>query len=126
VSGKIIIPNGAHIWPHELQSAKALAAFGYTVEFIPACQTDGVATADVTIDNLKWEMKAPTGKQLSSIEKNLRRGSKQASNIIFDSRRMKQVPDKAIARELSAKLHYISKIERIIFINRHGEIIDID
>jgi len=125
MSGKIIIPNGANVWPHELQSAKALAAFGYTVEFIPARQESGIATADVVIDNLSWEMKAPTGKTLSSIEKNLRRGSKQANNIIFDSRRMKRIPDKAIVRELSAKLHHISKIERIIFINRHGAIIDI-
>ena len=33
-TGKIIIEPGLNVWPHELKTAEALAAAGYTVEFI--------------------------------------------------------------------------------------------
>ena len=124
--GLIIIPDGANVWPHELKTARALADAGHTVEFIAASRQHNVSTADVVMDGLTWEMKAPTGGRLSSVEKNLRRGSKQAANIIFDSRRMKHVPDRAIIGELSKLLQFIRKIKCIKFVNRHGEIIDIE
>jgi len=31
--GKIIIPAGVNVWPHEIETAKVLANHGYVVEF---------------------------------------------------------------------------------------------
>ena len=124
--GRIIIPGGVNVWPHELRSARALVAVGYVVEFVQVSRIDGVCTADVIINGQKWEMKAPISGQLASVERNLRRGSKQAENIVFDSRRMKQIPDEAVRRELCIQLHRINRIRRIIFINRHRKVIDIE
>lgn len=33
-TGKIIIAADINVWPHEMETAKALAAVGFTVEFV--------------------------------------------------------------------------------------------
>ena len=70
-------------------------------------------------------MKAPTSGKISSIEKNLKKALKQSNKVIFDSRRMKRIPDDAIERELGVQLHRTKTLKQIKFINRHGKIIDV-
>jgi hypothetical protein len=123
--GKYIVPNGANVWPHEELTAKALIKYGHVVEFIVASGRKGENTPDVLIDGEKWEMKAPRGSTLKSVERNLKRGRWQSSKIVFDSRRMKKVPDKAIERELRQRIKEIPDVEQIKFVNRHSKIIDI-
>lgn len=124
-TGKIIIPNGVDVWPHELESAKVLIQYGYTVEFLKAIDQKGKQTADCLIDGNAWEMKAPKASSLKAVERNLKRGKWQSCRIVFDSRRMKYVPDKAIERELRKRFAEIKEIEEVKFINRHGQVIDI-
>ena len=123
--GKIIIPSGVNVWPHEYKSAEALSAAGYVVEFIPPLDTEGNHTADVLLDGVEWELKSPKSGKIEAIERNLKKGSKQSSRIVFDSRRMKRIPGKAIIRELSIRLKKQKTLTAIIFINRHGVVIDI-
>ncbi len=124
-TGKIIIPNGVNVWPHELESAKVLIRYGHTVEFLKAIDQKGKQTADCLVDGSTWEMKAPKASNIKAVERNLKRGKWQSCRIVFDSRRMKYVPDKAIERELRKRFAEIKEIERIKFINRHGQVIDI-
>ena len=123
--GKIIIPDGVDVWPHELESAKVLIRYGHIVEFLKAIDQKGKQTADCLIDGSTLEMKAPTASNIKSVERNLKRGKWQSCRIVFDSRRMKYVPDKAIERELRKRFAEIKEIEKIKFINRHGQVIDI-
>jgi hypothetical protein len=123
--GKIIIPSGANIWPHELKTAQALAAVGHTVEFIRKSERERERSADAYIDLVKWELKAPNGSSISLVEKNLRRAVKQAGNIVFDSHRVKRIPDSALQRELTKWAKEIKGINRLRFINRHRAVIDI-
>jgi hypothetical protein len=123
--GKIVIPSGVNIWPHEFATAKALAAAGHTVEFIRKSARERERSADAYIDGVKFEMKAPTSSKLSAVQDNLKKASRQSPNIVFDSRRMKRVPDKAIERELSTQLHKSRGIDRILFVNRHGIVVDV-
>jgi hypothetical protein len=51
--------------------------------------------------------------------------SKQSDKVVFDSRRMKRIPDKAIEHELITKSHANSSLARVWFVNRHGKVIDI-
>lgn len=125
IIGKIIIPGDVNIWPHEERTAKTLARTGYTVEFIRKSNCERETSADAFIDGAKWEMKAPNGSNLSLVEKNLRRAVKQSENIVFDSHRVKRIPDKAIMRELEKWAFEIKGVNRVMFINRHGKIIDI-
>jgi hypothetical protein len=123
--GKITIIGGANVWPHEMASAKALIRVGCNVEFIPESRRLGEKKADCYLDNMLWEMKAPRGATLDIIERNLRRAVKKANNVIFDSRRVKKIPDIAIMRELSAQLKRIKKLDKIKFINRQAKVLDI-
>ena len=123
--GKIIIPAGVNVWPHELETAKALANFGYTVEFKKKAEGIKVHSADAYINGVLWEFKAPNGSRLDTVERNLRRAKKQSGYIVFDSVRIKKVPDMAIRREILAKAPLISGIQKIIFINRKRECVDI-
>ena len=122
---KIIIPDGVDVWPHELESAKILIRYGHIVEFLKAIDQKGKQTADCLIDDITWEIKAPKASNLKAVERNLKRGRWQSCRIIFDSRRMKYIPDKAIERELRKRFTEIKEIEKIKFINRHGQVIDI-
>ena len=122
---ELIIFNGVKPWPHELETAVSLVKSGHTVVFRAKSEKYKVQTADILLDGQIWELKAPNGKKLSAVERNLRRGKNQSSRIVFDSRRMKGVPDKAIMREILSKAHFITDIDKIIYINKHGDCIDI-
>ena len=123
--GKIIIEPDLNVWPHELKTAEVLAASGYIVKFIPKSNIAHQKTADVLIDGLIWEFKAPTADNLKAIERNLKRGRWQSPNIVFDSRRMKALPDKAILREVTKQANALSGIARLLYVNKHGQIIDV-
>lgn len=121
--GKIIIEPGLNIWPHELKTAEALANAGYTVKFIRKSEADHEKTPDVLIDGEPWEMKAPNGSLMKRVEKNIRRGLAQSSNIAFDSRRLKNIPDLAIERELRTCAYgRVKKLKHLIFVNRKGNV----
>ena len=125
MDGEIKIPANLNVWPHEFTTAKALANCGHRVEFKKKTEGYKVHSADAFVDGELWEFKAPDGNRLSTVEKNLRRAKNQSSLIIFDSIRIKKIPDFAIEREILAKAPLIKSIERIIFINKHRECIDI-
>ena len=55
-AGRIIIEPGLNVWPHELKTAEALAAAGYTVEFIRKSDSPHVRTADVKMNGKLWEL----------------------------------------------------------------------
>ncbi len=123
--GKIIIAPDLNVWPHELKTAEALACAGYTVEFIRRSEEQRAKSADVLINGIIWEMKAPRADNLKAIERNLKRARWQSENIIFDCRRMKKLPEKAIEREVEKQAFTIARINRLILITKRGIIIDI-
>lgn len=123
--GQIIIQPGANVWPHELKTAEALAADGHTIEFIRKSEQQRVTSADAIMDGLVWEMKAPTASNLKAVERSLKRGRWQSENIIFDCRRMKRVPGAATEREVRKQAFAVPRIRRLLYINKHGKVIDI-
>jgi hypothetical protein len=123
--GKIIIPPGANVWPHELRTAHALAAAGHTIRFFLRSDREFETSADAYVDGLKYEFKSPRASSIKAVERNLKRGRWQSENIVFDSRRMKHIPDQDIQRELTRCASIIGGLERIKFIDRHGAVIDI-
>ena len=65
--------NGIKPWSHEKATAYSLAKSGYAVVFKKESKRYKTQTADVLLDGVPWEFKAPNGKKLSSVERNLRR-----------------------------------------------------
>ena len=124
-NGRIIIPANTNVWPHELKTAQALVNHRHTVEFKKKTEGYKIHSADAFVDGKLWEFKAPKSDKLDAIERNLRRAKDQCPRIVFDSIRMKKVPDHAVRREILAKAPYISGIQAVKFINRRRECIDI-
>lgn len=124
-AGNITIPGDADIWPHELDTAKALARAGYNVEFIKKSNVPHEKTADCYIDGERWEMKAPKASNARAVQRNLRRALQQASRLIFDGRRMKPMTDKQILHEIDKWLPMFKACKQLKYVNREGEILDI-
>lgn len=123
--GKIIIAPDINLWEQEYETAQALAKAGLTVEFIRRSEENRRTSADAVINGLVWEMKAPKADNARAIDRNLRRALHQSTYIIFDSRRMKKLPDAVIERELRKHAQEMRSIKHLWFINRRREIIDI-
>ncbi len=124
--GKVIKLGGLNVWPHEQEMADILAEAGHTVEFIEPTNKKGEHTPDALIDGDKWEFKSPRASSIKAVERNLKVGRWQASRVVFYSRRMKGLPDRAIEREIRRRIPEIGGLEQVKFINRHRQIVDIN
>lgn len=125
LAGSISIPGDVDIWPHEYRTAVALSRAGFNLTFIRKGDGEHEKTPDVLIDGKHWEMKAPKASNVRAIDRNLRRALRQSTRIIIDSRRMKNLPDTTIERELRKHARDMRSIERLMFVNHHGEVVDI-
>ena len=123
--GSIKITGDVDVWPHEYRTAVALSRAGFNVTFIKKSDEDREKTPDLLIDGQLWEMKAPKASNARAIDRNLRRALRQSRRIIIDSRRMKDLPDATVERELRKHARDMRSIERLVFVNHRGEVIDI-
>lgn len=69
---------------------------------------------------VKWEIKSPKTDKLSTIERNLKKATKQSGNVILDSCRLDKLHDTTIQKFKQQKA-----IKRLIFINKKREAVDI-
>ena len=123
--GTISCEGGAKPKPHEWTTAKALADAGYNVRFIPNNTNLGVA--DCYINDTIFEIKAPEGKTVDCIERNLRKAlNHQSANVVLDSFRMKNIQDRSVQNFLVKRLEMRHGLQRIIFVTRKRKAIDIN
>ena len=121
---KVIIPDTVVPVPddNEVSAAKLLADhFQMNVVFI--ARTDLHKTPDVTIGDVKWEIKSPRGSGKRTIQHQFYRALKQSNNIVIDARRSKLHGAK-LEREVKSQFMMSKNIKRLILIKRNGEIID--
>lgn len=85
-----------------------------TVEFIRKSEEPYAASADVLIDGIQWEMKSPKSDKLKMVQKNLRLALRQSRNVIFDSRRMKKLPDSESAKRWNGE--YFTYLRRFLLV----------
>ena len=123
--GRIVIPGGTDVWPHELATARALAAAGRTVEFLPRREGDRVRSADVLMGGVVWEMKAPESSRVASLQRVLRRAGAQSHSVIVDTARMRGVADAEAERELRRLLPLVASVRRLVLVNKRREVVDI-
>lgn len=123
--GKIIEPSQGNIREHERRTAKAIARTGLIIEFVLVSKQDFTKSPDIIIDGVRWEMKSPTTDKLNQIENNLKKANRQSAYIIIDSQRVKHLPDKKIQEFLVSRLRAQKSIERLLFITRQRDVIDI-
>ncbi len=124
-NGVVTREAGARPKPHEYFTAEALADAGYNVRFIPS--SVNMCMADCYINDTLFELKAPEGRSIDSIERNLRKAvNHQSPNIVLDSARVKNLRDSNIQKFLIERLRRRHGIQRILFVNRKREVIDIN
>jgi hypothetical protein len=123
----LFVPPNIKPFPflHELDTARVLANNGYYVEFLLVDNRTGAKSPDIKLNGEVFELKSPLGR-LDSVERNLKRASKQSRNIVFDCRRMKVKNTDRIKQILIRKLKTQKQIQKILFITRFGKIIDIN
>ena len=117
-NGRIIIQAGRKPWPHELRVANVLALAGHDVEFI--CETSIKMP-----DNTAYEIKSPISDKVDAIERNIVRALEKCPNIILDSSRMR-IGNNQILHELIKRRKNGKGMKRVLFIDKHGLIIDIE
>ena len=120
--GKVIIPADAKPWAHEKRVAQILANAGYRVEFIPEATTK---TPDIYLNRTMYELKSPTGSKVAAVQRNLTRALAKCPNIILDSSRLK-IRDEQVKKELIKRRRAGKGLKKLLFINKNGEIIDIE
>ncbi len=120
--GRVIIPAGRRPWPHELRVADILAMAGHNIEFLPE---GNLKSADILLDGVEYEIKSPFTNKQDKLERNIKRGLKQAKNIIFDSSRIKGMRDDNLHRFLVKKAREQKQIGELIFITKRNQIVDI-
>ncbi len=125
LKGIVTREAGAKPKPHEYFTAEALADAGYNVRFIPS--SIDICMADCYINDTLFELKAPEGRTIDSIERNLRKAvNHQSPNIVLDSARVKRLRDSNIQNFLLGRLRRRHGIQRILFVNRKRKVIDIN
>ena len=108
-----------------MATARALADAGYDVEFIHRTWGKRVASADMVVDGVIWEVKSPTSGNIRVVQKHIRAALHQSRDVVFDSRRMKGHSDEVIEREVRKWVANLTYVRRMLYVNRHGEVVKI-
>ncbi len=121
--GSVLTPADANPWPHEERVAKILALAGHAVEFIPEGYQ---STADILLDGIEYEIKSPKTNNTNTIEHRIKEAIRnQSRNLIIDSSRLRGMTDYNLRNWLVDRCRKQPQIKRMLFINKHGQIIDI-
>ena len=119
--GKITIPDGVSIYPHELIVAEILSRTGYDVTFIPVGIT---STPDIKYRGLFWEIKSPIGSSSRTLENNIRAAARQSHNIIIDLHRIK-LPEEKCTNVIKRRAKNLGKSYRLLIITKSREIVEL-
>jgi hypothetical protein len=122
-TGRITFPKNLHSGNaprvHELVTMFRLTRLGFDVEFNEASRVIGVKTADITMEELLWEMKSPTGDSPHTLSANMRRAGKQADRLVLDLGRT-ALDSVASAAEVARRLAGSDRLVEAIVLFRDG------
>ena len=121
-NGKIT-PNGVSLEKHEYATVLLLTEMGYDVELVPRSTREGEHTPDIIIDNVKWEMKSPTGETRNTIKNNIQGALRQSVNVILDLRRVKRPMEKCL-RDIEREFTHNTKLRRLLVITKSKKVLD--
>ena len=97
---------------------KAFADKGSKVVLRKADNTEGVRSADSTIDGVVWEVKTNYEPTVSAIDNALRKCNGQSKNLVLNV--TSDIPDEMLLEGFKGRIHR-TNLEQIT-VERHGEI----
>ncbi len=90
---------------------------------MPRSTREGEHTPDIIIDNVKWEMKSPTGETRNTIKNNIQGALRQSVNVILDLRRVKRPMEKCL-RDIEREFTHNKKLRRLLVITKSKKVLD--
>ena len=115
--------NGVHLQDHEWKTVKFFLDLGKDITLQPPIQAKNANSADMWMDGILWEIKAPEGGGKNTIRHNLERAKKQSRNIIIDLHRCKLKDEQAV-KELRYHFGLSKRFQRMKIITKSREILD--
>lgn len=115
--------NGVHIYDHEYKTVKLFLEQGYNVTLIPQIQVKGIDNADIEMNGVIWEIKAPIGNSKNTIKHNIQNAKQQSRNIILDLRRC-GVPENQAIKQAEQHFNLSKRIRKMIIITKDEKILD--
>jgi len=108
---------------HEVEAAHILAQhFKCTVAFLTPIDDYKRKTADIVMQGVLWEIKSPIGTSKSTIGNQFRVASKQARNIVIDTRRTSLEYD-SIEKAVLFELKNRPSVKRVILIDKNDKVL---
>ena len=125
-TGKVLIP-GNHPNPPEQREVDAALILSHhyqtTVEFQVPVDDFKRKTADIVMLGAEWEIKTPVGTSKNTVYKQFRRASKQAKNIIIDTRYTK-LKFESIEKSVLIEIEKRKSIRKVILIDKTKKIVE--
>lgn len=113
-----LILHGVKLESHELDTIMfLLRMLKCCIEIIPPSSTPKRKSGDFYLDGLLWEAKSPVKNEMHAIERLFHEAGDQASNLVFDLRRLKGSDVRAIAR-LEKCFNASRRIRRMMVITK--------
>lgn len=82
-------------------------------------------TPDIKVDDTRWEVKSPKGKDKNTIENILKKAAKQSENTVLDLSRIKMSDDRALSRTRFYLQNNKHCLRRLLVITKDGTVIDL-
>lgn len=120
--GGIYIPQNRKVWPHEMHSATVLSDAGFGVEFLKETK---IKNADILLDGVKYELKAPESFNSNTMDHMIRRAVKQSPNLVIDMCRMKKVNSIKVINFLENYVMEHKSVKKMLLIDKKGRVVDI-
>jgi hypothetical protein len=112
--------------PHEVDVAMVLARhYQTTVEFLVPIDDYKRKSPDIVMFGVQWEIKCPIGTSRVTIKNQFQRGTKQARNIVIDTRRTKMKYE-SIEKSVLFEMEKRPYIKKVILIDKQKNVIAID
>ena len=112
--------------PHEVDVAMILARHYQTaVEFLIPVDDYKRKSPDIVMLGVQWEIKSPKGTSKVTIKNQFQRASKQARNIVIDTRRTK-LKYESIEKSVLFEMEKRPYIKRVILIDNRKNVIAVD
>ena len=112
--------------PHEVDVAMILAIhYQTTVEFLVPIDDYKRKSPDIVMLGVQWEIKCPKGTSRVTIKNQFQRASKQARNIVIDTRRTK-LKYESIEKSVLFEMEKRPYIKRVILIDKRKNVVAIN
>lgn len=114
---------GVKVRKHEATTHEALARAGWRLEIRAPSNIEGSKTADIYLDGVLTEIKAPEGNSKGTVVQLIREGRKQASHIVIDLHRTDMANEEAL-RQIDYAMRRYPEVDSVLLVTHEGKFVE--